>query len=375
VRIAVFGARGIPAKWGGFDTFVSELCPRLVAMEHEVTVFCQKKYSDPDSPRSYKGVGLVYLPTLHTKVTETLLHEFFSSLFALFQERYDIYYILGCRSTIVYLLHWLLRRNLIINTDGLDFARRKWGLVAKTWLRFSYWLARRIASELVSDSKEIKRYYRDNYQSNSVFLTYGAYVVESRQPQILDQYAVKPGEYFFMLCRLEPENNIDIIVAAFEQVKTDKELLIAGGANYRSAYVAKLRQTKDPRIRFLGPIYTPGHIEELHLNCFAYLHGHEVGGTNPSLLQAMGSGSIIIAHNVPFNVEVLGGTGILFEKSVDSIRERIVHTLEHYDELQHLREAARNRVKTYYAWDKVAADYAHCFEEFLKGTKNYRESF
>ncbi|MBM3334708.1 glycosyltransferase, partial [Candidatus Sumerlaeota bacterium] len=358
-----------------FDTFVSELCPRLAAMGHEVTVLCQRKYSDPDSPRSYKGVRLVYLPTLHTKVTETLFHEFFSSLFALFQERYDIYYILGCRSTIVYLPHWLLRRNLIINTDGLDFARRKWGSVARTWLRFTYWLARQIACELVSDSKEIKRYYLEKYRMNSIFLTNGGYVLDSTQPQTIEQYGVKPGEYFFIACRIEPENNIHLIVEAFEQVKTDKKLVIAGGANYRSTYVAKRCETKDQRIRFLGPIYTPGHIEELHLNCFAYLHGHEVGGTNPSLLKAMGCGNIVIAHNVQFNAEVLGGTGILFEKRVDSIREKIEYVLAHYDQLQHLRQAARDRVRTYYSWDKVAADHAHCFAEFLKGTKNYRESF
>ena len=200
-------------------------------------------------------------------------------------------------------------------------------------------------------------------------------MLESTQPQIIEQYGVKPGEYFFIACRLEPENNIHLIVTAFEQVKTDKQLLIAGGANYRSAYVAKLRQTKDSRIRFLGPIYTPGHIEELHLNCFAYLHGHEVGGTNPSLLKAMGCGNIVIAHNVRFNAEVLAGTGILFEKSVDSIREKIEYVLDHYDQLQNLRQAARERIRMNYSWDKVAADHAHCFEEFLKGTKNYRESF
>ncbi|MCX8037194.1 MAG: DUF1972 domain-containing protein [Candidatus Sumerlaeia bacterium] len=375
MRIAVFGVRGLPAKWGGFDTFASELCPRLVAMGHEVTVFCQKKYSDPDTPSRYKGVQLVYLPTLHTKVTETLFHEFFSSLYALFRRPYDIYYILGCRSTVVYLPHWLLRRNLIINTDGLDFARRKWGVIGKTWLRFSYWLARRIADELVSDSKEIKKYYLDHYGMNSIFLTNGAYVLESTKPEILNEYGVRPGEYFFMACRIEPENNIDLIVKAFEQVKTDKQLLIAGGANYRSAYVEELRKTKDPRIRFLGPVYTPGHIEELHLHCFAYLHGHEVGGTNPSLLKAMGCGNLIVAHGVPFNAEVLGGTGILFEKNIESIREKIQYVLEHYGELQHLRQAARKRVQDYYSWDKVAADHAYCFEEFLKGTRNYRESF
>ena len=222
-----------------------------------------------------------------------------------------------------YLPHLLLRRRLVINTDGLDWQRRKWGRFARAYLKVNYWLARHISRHLVSDSKELQKFYIEEYGTPSAFLTNGGHVLEvedkARHREILAGYGVEPGSYYLVACRIEPENNIDIIIREFERSSVRQQLLIAGGANYKSAYLEELRQTKDPRVRFLGPVYEPGHIEALHLGATAYIHGHEVGGTNPSLLKAMGCGNLVLAHDVRFNREVLGGTGLLWTKAPGSL--------------------------------------------------------
>ncbi len=377
MKIAIFGARGIPAKWGGFDTFVTNLAPRLVSAGHEVTVFCMPKYSLPEKPKEIDGVHLIYLPTIYGKTTETFLHELISSLYALFfLKKFDIYYILGCRSTMVYLPHHWLRRTLVINTDGLDWIRRKWGRFARNFLKFNYWIARRIGRELVSDSYELKKYYLENFNRNTVFLTNGGEIVGNRQPEIVEKYGLKPGEYCLVACRMEPENNIDIILREYGKTKLPKKLVIAGGANYKSPYFENLKKTGDERVIFLGPVYEEGHIEQLHLYCYLYLHGHEVGGTNPSLLKAMGCGNIIIAHDVRFNREVLGGHGLLWDKSEGSLQAQLEEAHRNYKKYAgELPKKCIERIRTYYSWDKVGVDHELFFRWVMGQADSYKESF
>jgi len=377
MNILILGARGIPAKWGGFDTFVTHLAPRLVKKGHRVTVFCQPKYSLPERPDTFEGVRLIYVPTLYGKNTETFVHELLCSLYALVRLRgFDLYYILGCRSTVVYLPHWILRRTLVINTDGLDWARRKWGFVARSFLKFNYWLARQIANHLVSDSKELKRFYLERYNRQTAFLTNGGEIVTERKPDVVRSYGLEPGEYLLVACRLEPENNIDTILREFEKTSIPKKLVIAGGANYKSPYIDALKRTRDPRVIFLGPVYTEGHIEQLHIHGYAYLHGHEVGGTNPSLLKAMACGNIILAHDVRFNKEVLGGCGILWTKDEGDLKAKLDRMHRDHNRLANdLAPRCLLRIQTTYTWDKVGDDH-DLFFRWVKGeVESFRESF
>ena len=377
MNIVIFGARGIPAKWGGFDTFVTNLAPRLVRKGHRVTVFCQPKYSLPEKPKQVEGVRLIYVPTWYGKNTETVVHEMLCSLYAFFLLKpFDLYYILGCRSTVVYLPHFLLKRMLVINTDGLDWARRKWGFAARTFLRFNYWLARRIGNHLVSDSRELKKFYLEQYGQETVFLTNGGEIVTERRPDVIREYGLEPGGYFLVACRIEPENNIDVIIREFEAWSGSKKLVIAGGANYKSAYLENLKRTRDPRIVFLGPVYEEGHIEQLHLHCYAYLHGHEVGGTNPSLLKAMACGNVILAHDVRFNREVLGGCGILWDKAKGDLRAKLEDVSRHYERTRtDLPSRCVERIRSTYTWDKVGDDHDLFFRWVHGEAESFRESF
>jgi glycosyltransferase involved in cell wall biosynthesis len=325
-------------------------------------------------------VDLVRRPTVYGKFTETVFHELLSSLHALFRPRYDIYYVLACRTVWAYLPHLLLRRRLVINTDGLDWQRRKWGRVARAYLKVNYWLARHISRHLVSDAKELQKFYIEEYGTQSAFLTNGGHLLEvedqARHHEILAEYGVEPNSYYLVACRLEPENNTDIIIREFVRSSSRHKLLIAGGANYKSAHVAELQRTNDPRVQFLGPVYKTGHIEALHLGATAYVHGHEVGGTNPSLLKAMGCGNLVLAHDVRFNREVLGGTGLLWTKepgSLSAVFERVDG-----DAVALRTEAAtacRERITQYYSWDKVARDHERYFRWILGEVPDYSDSF
>lgn len=380
MRIAIFGARGVPARWGGWDTIVTELAPRLAAAGHEVTVFTMPRYTSPEVGNRFEGARVVRLPTVYGKFTETLLHELLSSLYALIQPRQDVYYVLGCRTAWAYLPHRLLRRRVVFNTDGLDWKRRKWGRLARAYLRADYWLARRLASHLVSDSKELQRWYREEYGAESAFLTNGGYVHEvadeERHRAILAELGVEPGSYYLQVCRLEPENNPDVVVREYVASDAADPLLVVGGANYESAWLEQLTATPDPRVRFMGPVYEPERIEALFLGAKAYVHGHEVGGTNPSLVTAMGCGQLVLAHDVPFNREVLGGNGLRWTKEPGSLRACIERVERDGEGLRaEARIACRERIAAYYGWDKCARDHERFFGWVAGEVEDYADSF
>ena len=365
MRIAVIGTRGVPANYGGFETCAEEISIALAAKGHEVTVYC--RYGNaPGNPKSFKGVSLKYVPSINTKVLGTFSHAFFSLVHSLFKP-YDILLVFNAANSLLCMLPKLFCKNLAINVDGLDWKRKKWGWFAKQYYQFAEYVSTKYADRIVSDSRVIQQYYHDRYKTESTFIAYGARIETSENQKLLNEYKVKPMEYFFVGSRLEPENNADITVRAFEGVKTDKKLLIAGGANYKSKYIRDLRKTNDERIKFLGPVYKPGHMKELHCGAYAYIHGNEVGGTNPALLKAMGYGNYVLAYNVPFNAEVVGSAAVLYEKSIEDLRQKLQFIVDHPDEASRYRQKAVARIKEAYTWDKIAEDYERMFNNIISG--------
>ena len=375
MRLQIFGARSIPARWGGFDNTATELATRLAAMGHDVTVYVMPKYALPERPAVYAGVRLRYVPTLYGKYFETPLHEVLSAFLGLWR-RADIDYVLGCRTSFAYLPYRLFGRRVVFNTDGLDFKRSKWGPLARAYLRFSYWLASRIGVELIHDNTHIQRYFTEHFGRGGAFITIGGTPFAPRAPTVLARYGVTPGDYYLVACRIEPENNIQNLVAGFLRSRSRRRLVVAGGANYRSAYVRELQRVQDPRVSILGPVYEEGHIEELHGHCFAYLHGHEVGGTNPALLKAMACGNLVIANRTDYNLEVLGAeNGVYFENTPEDIARQIDFVEAGFDGAAAMRDRARARVAQYYSWDRSAELHVILFEWLLGRRERYEETF
>lgn len=365
MKIAIVGTRGVPARYGGFETCAEEISVGLVSRGHEVVVYCRYG-NDPLNRKEYKGVKLVYVPCFKTKVLGTFSHTFFSFLHTIFYH-YDIIMVFNVAVSPLCIIPRIFFRKVVLNVDGLEWKRRKWGLIGKRYYQICEFISSLVANRIVADSRVIQKYYEEKFHTFSNFIAYGAHIGSSSQPEILKEYGVEKREYFFVASRLEPENNADITVKAFEKVKTDKKLLIAGGANYKSKFIQELRKTKDPRIKFLGPIYTPGHIKELHCGCYGYIHGNEVGGTNPALLKALGYANCVLALNVPFNTEVVGSSAILYERSVENLRKKMQYIVDHPEEAEKYREKAVQRIKECYTWNRIINGYERLFKNVSKG--------
>lgn len=365
--IAVIGSRGIPARYGGFETFAEELAPRLVGLGHRVTVYCRNGYTGMEHVAEYKGVVLRHFPSIRNRQLEQLSHEALCILDSLRRD-VDLYYFLGTRSAPLYVPLRASRRVVVVNTDGLEWRRRKWSRLGRAYLRFAEWTAVRLAAdELVSDAMAIRDYFRQRYGRPSTYLTNGAYVLTEMPDGALAEWDLEPGGYYLVACRIEPENNIDLIIREFQASGTGRELVIAGGMNYRTGYWDHLqRLARGSRVRFLGPVYGGMRVETLHLGCYAYLHGHEVGGTNPSLLKAMGCGNLALALNTPFNTENLDGTGVLWEKRHGSLSEKIRWAEEHPEEVASLGGLAQERIRDRYTWDRIAAEHDAFFRALAR---------
>jgi glycosyltransferase involved in cell wall biosynthesis len=362
MKLAILGTRGIPANYGGFETFAEELATRLAARGHDVTVYGRSnniRYPE----KIYKGVRLVVLPTLGTKHLDTVTHTFFSVLHAV-PQRFDCILLCNAANAIFALVPRLTATPLALNLDGIERLRKKWGAVARAYYRISERLATIIPNLIVSDAEVIRSYYLKEYGAPSTMIAYGAEYDRIESTAVLDQLGVRPREYFLYVSRLEPENNAHIVIEAFEKVETEKQLLIVGGAPYAHKYIERLKATRDPRIQFPGAIYGTGY-RELQSHAYAYIQATEVGGTHPALIEAMGVGNCVIANDTPENREVLADAGIFF-RDAEELSRQIQLTLADQSLVTRFRACAQNRAKARYSWDAVTDAYEKLFRELVR---------
>ncbi|PYS51030.1 MAG: glycosyl transferase family 1 [Acidobacteria bacterium] len=360
MKLAIIGTRGIPANYGGFETFAEELSTRLVARGHKVTVYGRSnnvRYTEP----TYKGVELAILPTIGTKYLDTVVHTFLSVLHALIRKKFDCVLMCNAANALFALVPRLSGTPVALNVDGIERLRKKWGTAGRAYYRLSEYLATMIPNVVVSDAKVIRDYYLREYRKSSVMIVYGANCEQAKTTTILDQLGVRPRDYFLYVSRLEPENNAHVVVEAFEKVATQKRLLIVGDAPYAQKYIERLKSTTDRRIHFPGAIYGAGY-RELQSHAHAYVHATEVGGTHPALVEAMGAGNCVIVKDTPENREVVGDCGLFFQDAQNLVR-RIEVTLTDGDLLERLRKKATARAKARYSWDAVTDAYEKLFRD------------
>jgi glycosyltransferase involved in cell wall biosynthesis len=364
MRIAIFGSRGIPHTYGGAEAFLEELAPHLAERGHRVTVYCRRSLYQ-DRPRRYRGVDLIYLPSIETKVLGTPTHTFACMLDQLVRPA-DVFLVLNIVNGFHCLLPRLLGKTFCINVDGVDWKRGKWGKLARKYFYLNAkWIGKICPAGVITDAREMQRIYQDEFSTPSTCIAYGANIESSEHPELVRQYGLEPFQYYLIASRMVSENNPDLIVQAFEKLKTNKMLAVAGGVNYRSEFVRKLQQTRDPRIKFLGHVGNAAHVKELHCNAYAYVHGHSLGGTNPSLVKALGYGNCIVALNTPFNREVLNDYGIMFERSLDDLRRQL-QTVEDDPELAaEFRQRAPERIRQAYTWDHITDQYEDFFHKLV----------
>jgi len=366
VRVAILGTRGIPANYGGFETFAEELGWRLVARGLEVTVYCRSNRYPSDRAPIYRGVRRCLLPTIPLKYTDTVVHGFLSAWHAAFRS-YDVIYFCNTANGPWTLIPRLFGKRVAINVDGLEWERRKWGWLGRLWHRIGARTCTIFPHAIVTDARVIYDYYKKRFGAESYLIPYGASTQCVETTEILDRFGLKSRRYLLYVSRFEPENNPDKVVRAFEQVKTDLPLVMVGDAPYAPDFVRQVRATRDPRILFTGYVYGTGYIE-LQSHAFAYIHATEVGGTHPALVEAMGLGNCVLANATPENLEVMGDAGVPFEvHHPEDLAAKIQYLIDHPEIAEANRRRAVKRVEEFYSWDRVADLTEELFRDLLEG--------
>ncbi len=321
-----------------------------------MTVYCRWRNA-PGNPREYHDVTLRYTRHIDRKALGTLTHAFTATLDAVRRDFDVLLYFNAANAVPALVAKLLCRAPVVLNVDGLEWKRRKWGLLGQTYYQIAEWMSTKVADRVITDSRVIQAYYERRWRSPSTFIPYGAPLEGPKNPGLLKEYGLEPGGYFLTISRLEPENNADLTVRAFAEVATDKKLVIVGGGSHRSKFAARLQRCTDPRVIFPGPVHDPDRVRELYCGAFAYVHGNEVGGTNPALLGAMGHGSCVLALDVPYNAETVADTALLFRKDPVDLAEKMRLVLRDGDLVQRLGERARERAHAVYRWSDVIEGY------------------
>lgn len=359
MRLVILGTRGIPANYGGFETFAEELSTRLVERGHEVTVYCRSQYVSPEMSE-YHGVKLKVLPTIRHKYLDTVVHTFLSCLNAM-TKRFDAVLICNAANSIfIPILTWT-GTPVAINVDGLERKRKKWNWLGRLYYRLgeraSVWFGTRV----VTDAAAIKDYYASEYGADSTMIAYGAEVERRTDAAAIAGHGVEPEKYFLYVSRLEPENNAAMVIQAFRKVETELKLVVVGDAPYATEYKKRLKElaADDPRILFTGFVFGEGY-KALQQNAYAYVHATEVGGTHPALIEAMGFGNCVLTLSTIENREVVGSAGILYN-DVDSLADAIRSVAADKALVDQYRETAIEHIQANYDWEKVTTEYEDLF--------------
>lgn len=350
MRIALVGTRGVPAHYGGFETCVEEVGRRLAERGHDVVVYCRGERG----PARHLGMRRVVLPALRRKSLETLSHTALSSAHLLVRP-VDVAVVFNAANAPF--LPVVRARGIPVAThvDGLEWQRDKWRGAGRRYYRAAEAMAVRWSDELIADAGGIADYYLTEFGAQTRRIAYGAPLLTRDRAERLGELGLHPNKYHLVVARFEPENHVDVVVDGYRRSAAELPLVVVGAAPYADEHTRRVHALADDRVTFLGGVWDQDLLDELYANALTYLHGHSVGGTNPSLLRALGGGTATIAYDVGFNREVLGAAGRWFRTADDVARE-----LERAeaDPAATLRRGEDGRTEAArYDWDAVADAY------------------
>ena len=364
IRLAILGTRGVPARYGGFETFAEQLATRLVSRGVDVTVYCPA--DTPKSDATYQGVTLRYILSPALGAFSEVVWDV--KCFWNARRDFEVVYMLGVGAGFAAWIPRLFGAAVWINSDGMEWKRTKWSLLQRMYLAVAEAASVLFASRIVADADTIAEYLRDRYPGVKKISTiaYGADIpATTPERQILNEWKLNPDGYYLIVCRLEPENNVYEILEGFERAKSSLPLVVLGNVENPNAYVRKLLEFGSDRIRFAGTLFDRDRLNALRYYARAYFHGHSVGGTNPSLLEAMACSNLVIAHDNPFNREVLGDSGLHWSTSDDLAS--IVKAVDGLRVNANWRgKKAAEIVRSRYQWDHIADVYLGLLKDALR---------
>lgn len=364
-RIAIMGTRGVPASYGGFETFAEELGKRLVENGHKVDVWGRNYPNQPKKTlETHLGMDLKYSYSIAHKYLDTPLASL-TSFLGLITNRPDIVLLCNAANSPMAWIIKLLGIPLVINVDGIERKRAKWGIVGKLGYRVGEYCSVLFANRIIADAQVIAKYYKDTYDAESDVITYGANVNKIPAGEVLAKFNLKPKEYILYVSRLEKENNALGVIQAYTKLNVDYPLVVVGDAPYAEEYKKELRQAANDKVIFTGFQFREAY-RELRTNCYFYVQATEVGGTHPALVEAMAYGNTVIGNGTDENIEVLGDAGLFFEHNNWTQLAQIMQKLIDQPELvEHYGQLAVKRANEHYTWDKVTSEYESLFQRVL----------
>ena len=361
----VLGTRGVPAQHGGFESFAENLSKYLVKRGWTVYVYCQLE----DRGRSYRdvweGVNRVLISSAWSGPLGTIAFDLKATIAA--SKVGGVMLVLGYNTAIFGCLNKVLGQKLLINMDGLEWARSKWGAFARIWFLANESIACWLADHLIADHPGIEARLRKLMGCNSpiAMIPYGAHFQTDLETSALEKFGVRRREFFVVIARPEPENSILNIVTAFSNNRRGQKLVILGKLDARNSYHRQILEAASEEVLFPGAIYDQRVVASLRFHSTAYIHGHTVGGTNPSLVEAMAAGSCILAHDNKFNRWVVGDSGALFFDSVRSCSDQIEAIMKDPLLRAKVAENSKLRFENTFCWETILSQYRATLELYL----------
>lgn len=361
LRVAMMGVKGYPYVYGGYETLIKELAERLEKKQIEVTVYCHRSLF-AERPAQVNGINLIYVPSVEKKSLSQLTHTFLSTLHACILRRPDVIFYVNAANGPFGLLTRLFRIPTVMNVDGMEWLRPKWRGLGAKYFYFAAKQATRWMDHLVTDAREMQKTYQELFQAESSMIAYGAEPFIPVSIELLNPWKLESGSYFLIVGRLIPDNNSDVLIDGYLRARTEKKLVIVGDDVFNDAYAQSIKEKikGNPHILFTGYVKDSSILSALYQHCYAYLHGHEFGGTNPTLIKALSEGTGIAALGTRFNKEVLadGEFGLLFEKNPKAVAASLMASEEVFADL---RAKAQSRIVDTYNWDYIATQYERIF--------------
>ena len=373
MNIAIVGTRGIPNRYGGFERFAEQISSRFTDRGRRVTVYCRKAFTRPDDIYDFR-VRRVIVPSLHQKHLDTWVSTFFAAVHVAFSDN-DIVLLCNVANSPFAYIPRIFGKPVVLNVDGLDRKREKWKGLGAQVLHLCEWMSSFSSNQLVTDAKAIHDYYLAKYGSESVVIGYGSEAPENKLSSegaagdhSLNGFDLEAGRYVLYVSRLEPENNPDLVLRSWRNVRSDWPLVVVGDNPYKPKYTEQLKSLGDERVRFMGAIYGDGYWA-LQKHAGVFVFACEIGGVHPALIEAMAAGNAVLYLDTPENAETAGDAAMRYEKSDEDLTANLQSLLDDPSARQQLAQRAKQRADALYRWDVIAEKYERLFEQLLQSCR------
>lgn len=365
--LRVLGIRGIPAAHGGFETFAENLCLYLSAKGWRVIVYCQEEGNGATRTDTWRGVERVVIPVKSSGVMSSVVFDWLSITHA--TNTKDLCLTLGYNTALFCSRLKIRGIPNIINMDGIEWSRAKWGIVAKTWFWLNDWAGCWLGDHLIADHPEIKKHLMTRVSADKITtIAYGADPIIEASEDPVRQLGLEPGRYLTVIARPEPENSILEVIEGYVAKQRDVELVVLGNYDQTNPYHQRVLDAGKDRVRFVGAIYNKDVVHSLRCHSLAYVHGHQVGGTNPSLVEALGASNAVLAHDNRFNRWVAGDAAAYFSGAAEFDRI-LTRLLANRQELTRMSRESNKRFVENFTWPQILHEYEQTILKHLPSSQ------